>query len=239
MEHRVARLRGHGTLASAAVGAALGGVWGIVARAWMRLISETPEFSWSGTMFIVLVPTVAGALLGFAAARRRRGRARVARTAAGFATLFLGVGAGTLMLPTILLGGLALSRRHFPLWMRLTAALGVLGMRFLLVGVESGSGGQLATALAVGVVAGVVVVGWKSQAVMGACALFAAASVIAVILIDTALPWWRLALGAIAYVPLVLVPTWAMTTVFRPSRYRPGPSAGQLPDAGPSGALRP
>lgn len=53
-----------------ALGAVLGMTWGVLARLWMRLISDSPEFSWSGTLYIVLVPTMMGAALGLAAARR-------------------------------------------------------------------------------------------------------------------------------------------------------------------------
>src|SRR5918994_253213 len=43
------------------LGGLLGGVvWGIDARVWMRFISTDPEFTWSGTLFIVIGFGVAG-----------------------------------------------------------------------------------------------------------------------------------------------------------------------------------
>ena len=54
-------------------GAATGIFWGAVARVFMRLISEGPRFSVSGTATILIIFTLAGAFAGlaFAALRRR------------------------------------------------------------------------------------------------------------------------------------------------------------------------
>ncbi len=100
-------------LGLALTGASLGLGWGVAARAWMRLISTQPEFSWSGTGSIVGACTVVGLLLGAAEASRRRGGRRWRRATAASA-LLLGVGAGIIVLPTALLGGLAagLQRWH-------------------------------------------------------------------------------------------------------------------------------
>ena len=48
---------------------------GIMARAWMRLISENPEFTWNGTIFIVGGFTVFGFTQSVVAVARRRARA--------------------------------------------------------------------------------------------------------------------------------------------------------------------
>ena len=40
-------------VASAVLGLVAGAVFGLVARGWMRLVSADPEFSWSGTVFII------------------------------------------------------------------------------------------------------------------------------------------------------------------------------------------
>ena len=54
---------------SALVGVGLG----VVLRIWMRLISDDPEFSWSGTLAIVIVFTLLGVNAGLVAFGRGRG----------------------------------------------------------------------------------------------------------------------------------------------------------------------
>jgi hypothetical protein len=96
----------------ALAGGGLGLGWGFAARAWMRLVSTDPEFSWSGTGYILGACTVVGLLLGAAEAGRRRGAMGWWR-ASGASALLLGVGAGMIVLPTALLGGLAVGRRRW------------------------------------------------------------------------------------------------------------------------------
>ena len=53
-------------------------MWGICARVWMRFIATDPEFTWAGTLFIVIGFGIAGlgqsgAYLGRRADLRRRG----------------------------------------------------------------------------------------------------------------------------------------------------------------------
>ncbi|MDH4077610.1 MAG: hypothetical protein OEW29_16895 [Acidimicrobiia bacterium] len=102
--------------ACAVAGAALGAV----ARWWMRLLSDDPEFSWNGTIAIVVVFTVAGA--GHALADRtrqtRRRWATLGRVVGGILTLGLFVAAGGMMLPTVAGGSLAVWRRDWPRWTR-------------------------------------------------------------------------------------------------------------------------
>ena len=104
---------------------------GVIARAWMRLIAEDPEFSWDGTIFILLAFTIFGLTQSIVAVVRRRARRRwtltVARVggAIGFMPLF--VGAGAIMMPTVVGGGLALGRadwRRVPRVICLVVALG-------------------------------------------------------------------------------------------------------------------
>lgn len=102
-------------------GAALGLAWGLAARVWMRFVSETPEFTWTGTGFIFGASLLAGAGLGAVEGARRRRRAKRWRFAA-LAVLLLGVGAGIIMLPIAWLGGAALSGR-WPLPVRIGLAL--------------------------------------------------------------------------------------------------------------------
>ena len=97
-----------------AVGLFGGFALGVIARAWMRLISEDPEFSWGGTIFIVLVFTIFGLSQSIVAVVRRRARRRWTLTIArvggvvGFMPLF--GGPGSILMPTVVGGGLALWR---------------------------------------------------------------------------------------------------------------------------------
>lgn len=109
-------------------GALLGLAWGVLARVWMRLISTVPEFSWGGTAFILVSPTIIGLLAGLALVARRRGwrAAGVARGFGAASMLLVGVGAGALMVPSLLFGSLAAARTDWPRWLR--AVLGVLAL---------------------------------------------------------------------------------------------------------------
>jgi len=98
-------------LATLAAGLFGGALLGIAARAWMRLISEDPEFTWSGTMFIVIGFTVFGFAQAVVAVVRQRARRRwsvvAARTLGAVAMLPLFFAAGAIMLPTVVGGGMA------------------------------------------------------------------------------------------------------------------------------------
>ncbi len=96
------------------LGGLVGGLaWGVNARVWMRYISTDPEFSWSGTLFIVIGFGVAGLAQSGAYLGRRRGLTRrpltVVRVLTTAALLPLGMAAGGPLLPTILLAPLAIS----------------------------------------------------------------------------------------------------------------------------------
>lgn len=99
-----------GTLAAFALG--------VLARVWMRLISDVPEFSWAGTLGIVIGFTIFGLSESLVAlARRRRWRpwpARVVRCGGIIGMLPLFLGAGGLMMPTVVFGGLAAWRNDWP-----------------------------------------------------------------------------------------------------------------------------
>lgn len=100
---------------------------GVAARWWMRLITDDPEFSWSGTIFIVLTFTIAGAGHGLAwAARRahvRRRWSNAARAVAAVLTLPMFTGAGAIMLPTVLCASLARHRADWPKAVRVLVAV--------------------------------------------------------------------------------------------------------------------
>ena len=115
------------TLAAGLVG---GCALGIAARAWMRLISDDPEFTWSGTLFIVGGFTIFGLAQSIVAIARRRQPRRwqltIVRAVGAVAMLPLFVAAGGVMLPTVLGGGLARARTHWRpvtrmLWLLLAA----------------------------------------------------------------------------------------------------------------------
>ena len=97
-----------------AVGLFGGLTFGIIARAWMRLISDDPQFTWGGTIFIVGGFTVFGFTQSVVAVARRRPRRRwaltIVRVVGTIGLLPLFVGAGALMLPTVVAGGLAKAR---------------------------------------------------------------------------------------------------------------------------------
>ena len=100
---------------------------GVIARLWMRWISGDPEFSWGGTIFIVTAFALLGMTQGIAAAARVGGRRRPVVTVArvfgviGMMTIF--AGAGAIMLPTVVGGGLALYRTDWRRWLRVIFAL--------------------------------------------------------------------------------------------------------------------
>jgi hypothetical protein len=92
------------------LGLLAGLAWGVVARAWMRYISEVPEFSWTGTAVIVGMSGLSGLSLGALEALRRRGRGRW-RVLLALPAALLFVSPGALMFPAALFGGLAVSGR--------------------------------------------------------------------------------------------------------------------------------
>ncbi len=104
---------------------------GIIARAWMRLIAEDPEFTWSGTIFIVAGFTIFGFTQSIAAIARWRTRRRwtltVARVVGAVGSLPLFVGAGAVMLPTVVGGGLALTRVEWRRFVRVVCVVAAVG----------------------------------------------------------------------------------------------------------------
>jgi len=116
-----------GGLSTVAVGLFGGLALGVLARAWMRLIAEDPDFTWSGTIFIVIAFTIFGVTQSIAAVVRRRARRRwkltIARVFGGIGLMPLFVGAGSLMLPTVVGAGLARSRTDWRRWLRVVCAV--------------------------------------------------------------------------------------------------------------------
>lgn len=114
------------------IGGLAGGLaWGTIARLWMRFISTNVEFTWSGTLFIVIGFGIAGLAQSGAYLGRRANLARPAMTALRvvgvIALLPLGVAAGASMFPTIILATLALTHHTWPRWLRgIVAAVALL-----------------------------------------------------------------------------------------------------------------
>jgi hypothetical protein len=104
--------------------------WGVIARLWMRFISDDPEFTWSGTLFIVLGFGVVCLAQSAAYLGRRaelpRSKMTVVRVFTTVGLLPLGAAAGGPMLPTVLLTPLALTHSE---WSRRTRLIiGVLAL---------------------------------------------------------------------------------------------------------------
>ncbi|QNE19996.1 hypothetical protein F1D05_21380 [Kribbella qitaiheensis] len=114
---------------AASSGLLLGLCWGVAARVWMRLISSSPEFSWSGTGFIVGATAIGGLAFGVLYGVRQAGRSRWWRLL-GLVWLVVLAGPGIVFLPALLLGGLLYRR---PAWARLLGALGIVAAELSLV----------------------------------------------------------------------------------------------------------
>ena len=103
-------------------GALAGALWGAVARVFMRLLADDPEFSWSGTAAIVGIAAVAGACAGLAHGARAGGRRGWWRLAA-LPALLLFAGPGSLLVPGVI--GMALVLRGRPVVRAFGVALAV------------------------------------------------------------------------------------------------------------------
>ncbi|MBY5161914.1 hypothetical protein [Salsipaludibacter albus] len=211
-----------GVVAAVAIGFVVGAGWGIVARAWMRLISEHPEFSWSGTGYIVVAPALIGAVVALAhvAMARHWRAAMLLRVPAVLVHVLLGMGAGALLIPTIAFGSIAAARDRFGLALRLGLAVLVLALG-IPIGIGDGSSAVGVGILAAGVVVVVVLVsGWRTRVVLASLAILVALGVSVSVLVAE-IPLVRGALGALLFLPLVAVPTLSAASVLRPRRHRP------------------
>lgn len=111
-------------------GALAGLTLGIIARAWMRWISTDPEFSWSGTIFILIAFVLFGTVHSFSYFAREvlwsGSRLRLIRGIAILLSLPLFSAAGSSMLPTVLTGSLALWRTDWWRWLRILLGISCL-----------------------------------------------------------------------------------------------------------------
>lgn len=111
-------------------GALLGLGWASVMRTWMRYISTDPDFSWSGTIFILVAGTIVGSVLGFARKRRRAGGVGWWRLSI-LSLMLLGAG-GAVMWPSVVLGAAAIGRLR-PRWLRLGLGLATVAAQIPVV----------------------------------------------------------------------------------------------------------
>lgn len=154
-----------GTLGLLAAGLVGGAVLGAIARAWMRWVSTDPQFTWSGTLAIVIGFAWFGVFQALAENGRRRGWRRtgltVVRVLGVVGILPLFAAAGGVMAPTVILGGLARWRRDWRRWVRVIGAL-VAAVPPVAIGrelvIEFGVIGGLARSLGLVVVYAVVVI---------------------------------------------------------------------------------
>ena len=96
---------------------AVGLVYGAVLRLWMRFVSTEPEFTWSGTGYIVGAFTVLGLMAGLVDLGHRRGRRRTllaTRVVGSVLALGCFTAAGATMFPTIVPASLAVARTDWP-----------------------------------------------------------------------------------------------------------------------------
>lgn len=96
-------------LRAALIGLTVGVAWGLAARLFMRLVSTDPEFSWSGTLFILGLAGALGAGVGLAAEARAQRRRRWWWLAL-VPGLLLFAGQGMPFLPAFVVGGALLRR---------------------------------------------------------------------------------------------------------------------------------
>ncbi len=88
------------TARAAAVGLVLGLVWGAVARGFMRLLTTSPEFTWTGTLYIVGSAGLVGALVAVVRTQRLAGRSWWFRLL-GLPLVLLFGAAGAIMAPGV------------------------------------------------------------------------------------------------------------------------------------------
>lgn len=154
------RARGVHALQTLGVGLLAGFVWGVVARGFMRLLAEDPEFTWSGTLYIVGTASVVGGIVALVRRARRTGRSGWWRLL-GLPFIMLFGAAGALMAPGVVGVVMLLDRRR---WLAVPGAA-LVGLTLWGVVVED-LGGSPTTRQWVGVVVLVgclAVEGWAAR----------------------------------------------------------------------------
>jgi hypothetical protein len=122
--------RRHAVLRAALTGLGLGAAWGVAARVWMRVISTSPEFSWSGTLMIIGFSAILGMGVAVSSvARGAKGWRRGLRLAV-LPGMVMFAGQGMPLLPAFVLGGALLRRRSVAA--RVVAALALVAPAVLI-----------------------------------------------------------------------------------------------------------
>ena len=103
----------------------LGLALGVLARVWMRLISDDPEFSWGGTVGVVgvFVLFALGTGISLMLSTGSRTKDRIGRGVGLLFLLPLFGAAGAQMMPTVILGSLSLHRTTWKSWIRVLFGL--------------------------------------------------------------------------------------------------------------------
>lgn len=104
-----------------------GFVLGVIARLWMRWISTDPEFSWGGTLGIIIAFTIFTTTQATIYVLRRRVITKrltsVIRGVGTFFTLPLFTAAGAVMFPTVILASIAFWRKKIDKKVRIALLL--------------------------------------------------------------------------------------------------------------------
>lgn len=111
----------------------LGGILlGVIARLWMRWISTDPEFSWGGTLGIIIGFGIFGMVQAgvhvYVSKVHRKLPTNLLRTLGVIFSLQLFVAAGATMFPTVVTGALCAWRNEWAGWLR--ACLGAISIAF-------------------------------------------------------------------------------------------------------------
>jgi hypothetical protein len=210
-------------------GAIAGTLWGVAARIWMRVISTRPEFSWSGTVFILLLATVSGSLVGSAVVARRwtggPGRRRLASILSVASIVPIGMGQGAVMLPGIVFGAFSLPGRRPQ--RSASIVLGLLPLLALFAtGIDPTSSLWWATLAGLVALGSILVVTGMAQRQLLALLTAVAVGVVVVPLFTGPLALWRAVLGSALYVALLIPVTLAYAKVVR--GHHVGPPAPDL-----------
>lgn len=131
-------------------GVLVGAVLGISARLWMRWISTDPEFSWSGTIFIVVAFTIFTATQATVFIFRRKTKSkRITSMIRGGGVLFslpIFTAAGAVMFPAVALASIALWQKKMDKKVRIILfAISLIIPTLQIIGFASDFGWTIAT----------------------------------------------------------------------------------------------